>query len=128
MSLPVVALVLASLFPPTVSLVAGQNVQVIKGGKKGGAARQETAASVQTAPDAQANGNADLAKKAADLDARAKALDAKDAQLKEREANAEEEKKQQQDKEREALRKKIEQLGQQNRAAWQDATNALSGE
>jgi hypothetical protein len=127
MSLPVVALVLASLFPPTVSLVAGQNVQVIKGGKKGAPARQETSSTtVQAAPDAQAN--ADLAKKGAELDARAKALDAKDAQLKEREANAEEEKKQQQDKDREAQRKKLEQLGAQNRAAWQDAANALSGE
>jgi hypothetical protein len=80
-----------------------------------------TEVTVQVAPTSQADSSQaqELSKKAAALDAKAKALDAKEAELNEREAKTSEDQKRQ-----EALKKQLEKLDQQNRAAWQDATNA----
>lgn len=134
MTLTLALLVVGSWCPPVVPFVAGQKVEIIRGGSKGGATKRlastsasstsSTEVTVQVAPTSQADSSQaqELSKKAAALDAKAKALDAKEAELNEREAKTSEDQKRQ-----EALKKQLEKLDQQNRAAWQDATNALAG-
>lgn len=127
MVLTLAALVLTSSFPPVTQVPLAQSkVQIIKGGKKGGAAKPAPAVE-NAAPEASQARAQDLSKKSAELDAKAKELDAREAELKEKETSQAEEKKAQEEKQK-ALKKKIEKHGQQNAAAWEDAAGALSGD
>lgn len=126
MTLALAALVL-SLCPDVSPVVLAQSkVQIIKGGKKGGAKEVPAPANANAEAASQAKA-AELAKKSSELDAKSKELEAKEAELKAKEATAAEEQKARDEKQQQ-LKKRIEKHGQDNANAWDNAAGALSGD
>ncbi len=129
MTLALAALVLASLNPTTtvVSTSLGQKIQIIKGGKKGGAKASELSPQV-VQDNSAANAKAqELDRKSADLDARNKDLAQREQALDEKQQAATEQEKTKADKQK-ALQKKIEKIGEQNEAHFGTATDSLAGD